>query len=213
MAEEGDLLADISTKLISIPTVCPTCSADVTGVVMHVDMPEFAGKLLNQVKCPYCGFVKTDVVSKDIMTDMGRKFTLKLCAESSWKTRNIMKSSTATVTIPEVGLEGATTAGGTFTTVEELLLNIREEVGRCPSFPEGMDAAEGMAGILDFVTKLNEVLDETMDATLIIEDPNESCFIERIGKDDVHLSSEAKVEAAADAEVAAATDEAAAPSS
>eukprot|EP00049_Salpingoeca_infusionum_P010178 m.172039 g.172039 ORF g.172039 m.172039 type:complete len:163 (-) comp14569_c0_seq2:2436-2924(-) len=128
MAEEGDLLADISTKLISIPTVCPTCSADVTGVVMHVDMPEFAGKLLNQVKCPYCGFVKTDVVSKDIMTDMGRKFTLKLCAESSWKTRNIMKSSTATVTIPEVGLEGATTAGGTFTTVEELLLNIREEV-------------------------------------------------------------------------------------
>ncbi|EDQ91264.1 uncharacterized protein MONBRDRAFT_6354, partial [Monosiga brevicollis MX1] len=81
--------------------------------------------------------------------------------------------------IPEIGLESAKTEqGGAAITVLELLQATKAEVTNSPAFQQ-LDQAEGMVKLMEFVQQLDEVIEGTMDATLVLEDTQDKmAFIE-----------------------------------
>ena len=69
-------------------------------------------------RCDFCGYKSTEVKSGGAVSTHGLRLTLKVQSESDLK-RDLLKSDTAALSVPEIDLELAPgTLGGFFSTVE-----------------------------------------------------------------------------------------------
>jgi zinc finger protein len=78
--------------------------------------------------CEFCGYRDNEVKSGSAISAQGKRITLK-CEDRDDLSRDILKSETAGMTIPEIDLvltHG--TLGGRFTTVEGILDQIYDEL-------------------------------------------------------------------------------------
>jgi zinc finger protein len=142
---------------------CPSCGDYELTVSMYVVETRFFGKVvIESGKCARCGFLYRDVY----LAEYGepRKFEVKVLSGSAGDYL-LVKSSSATVIIPELGIEIApgpaaqgyiTTARGILENVYELLVGLcRERDGECSKkLDEVLKALEGEVGF-----------------TLILDDP------------------------------------------
>ncbi|KAH9605042.1 hypothetical protein KSS87_003136 [Heliosperma pusillum] len=109
--------------------------------------------------------------------------------------RDVIKSDSACVNIPEVELELASgTLGGMVTTIEGLVTKIRETLERVHGFTFGDGLEEGRKGKWqEFSTRMNKLLELEEPWTLIIDDALANSFVSPITddlKDDTQLTSE-----------------------
>lgn len=75
-------------------------------------------------QCPHCGAATTEVKSGGEITPFGKVITLKVQSERDIK-RDLFKSETAGIIIPEIELElNCGTLGGVYTTVEGIIAKI-----------------------------------------------------------------------------------------
>jgi len=82
--------------------------------------------------CDKCGYKSSEVKAGGAIPPKGKKITLKVMSVEDL-TRDILKSETAQVDIPEIALELAPgTLGGKFTTLEGLLDLIKSELSSNP---------------------------------------------------------------------------------
>lgn len=80
------------------------------------------------INCSLCGYRNNEVKSVAGISDHGKRFTLFI-ADIEDMSRDVLKSDTARVAIPELEFDTvAGTLGGRFTTVEGLLGLIRDQV-------------------------------------------------------------------------------------
>ena len=71
--------------------------------------------------CDVCGYKNSEVKGGGAISDRGRRFTLRV-ADPADLQRDVLKSESASVSVPELELEVTTgTLGGLVTTVEGLL--------------------------------------------------------------------------------------------
>ena len=71
--------------------------------------------------CDVCGYKNSEVKGGGAVSELGRRYTLKV-AEPADLQRDVLKSETAAISVPEIDLEVTTgTLGGLITTVEGLL--------------------------------------------------------------------------------------------
>jgi len=177
-----DLFDEFSTVMTSeTATTCPSCeAASAETRLLQVDMADFVGKLVKQTRCANCGYSTAVTVDKGTLDYLGAHFELKLCEESDWRQRKLIKSTTTFYSIPEIGLESARSGDCQNITVLELLLITRAELAKSPSFDSGASHAESMLKLSEFLEKLDEIIEGSAEATLIIQDPRQKmCFIEK----------------------------------
>lgn len=111
------------------------------------------------------------------ITDFGIKITAKIESEKDLK-RDVFLSSTASISIPDIGLETNTgTLAGSYTTVEGLLDKIVEEWENNQYISGDSDTVFGRR-----IKKLMEDLEKLKEGktifTLVIEDLLENSFIQ-----------------------------------
>jgi zinc finger protein len=94
------------------------------------NIPYFKEVVIMATVCDICGHKTNEVKSGGGIEDKGKKITLRLTDPSDLN-RDVLKSETCSVAIPELEFEiGGGSLGGRFTTVEGLLNNIQVlEVG------------------------------------------------------------------------------------
>lgn len=112
------------------------------------------------VNCEACGFRDNEVKSGSGIAEKARKLTLHV-TDVSDLSRDLLKSETCSLSIPEIELEAvAGTLGGKFTTVEGILVVMRDQLKSTNPFMFGDSSKPGGSlgeKLKELVEKLNKV--------------------------------------------------------
>ena len=111
------------------PGTCSSCKQPLDTKMKKVNIPYFQDILIMSTNCQNCGYRDNEIKSGSAISEKGKKITVKI-EDREDLSRDLLKSDTAALTIPEIDLHlGHGTLGGRFTTIEGILSQIYEELG------------------------------------------------------------------------------------
>ena len=186
-----DANSDIDNKVIQFPTTCYCCNAP--GVLRDCvcSIPYFKEIIISCFKCDVCGYKTTEVNGGGGISEKGTKFTLSVESEDDLN-RDIFKSETSKITIPEIGFETDTgSMGSLFTTVEGIIDKICDQLYNTP-FSSGDSAFN--TEITDFINKMRDLQKLKQKFTLVLDDPLSNSFIFPIGDNSTENDTRLKKE-------------------
>ncbi|MCX8205147.1 MAG: ZPR1 zinc finger domain-containing protein [Candidatus Nezhaarchaeota archaeon] len=151
---------------------CPMCGVDLEVVDVYYDVPLFGKAVLTSMTCRGCGYRRSDVFSLEERPPC--RHELKVEGPEDLSVR-VVRSSTATITIPELGIEirPGLLAEGFVSNVEGVLRRVEailEQLLRDSEAPED----ERVRRVLEEVRMAAE---GRRAFSLVIEDPCGNSFI------------------------------------
>lgn len=173
----------LKEEVLQFPTNCPHCSASTFTNMKVTQIPHFKDVIIMATTCSSCGHRTAEVKSGGGIQSLGKKISVKVTNLADLK-RDLVKSETCSILIPELELEvGAAALGGRYTTVEGLLTNVKEQLSESNPLLSGDSASPEKKQQMEmFLSKLDEVINATRTVTLILDDPCGNSYLE-------HLSS------------------------
>ncbi|OMO62157.1 Zinc finger, ZPR1-type [Corchorus capsularis] len=165
-------------EVMTFPSTCGACAARCETRMFVTRIPYFQEVIVMASTCDDCGYRNSELKPGGPISEKGKRVTL--CVENiNDLSRDVIKSDTASVKVPELDLELASgTLGGIVTTVEGLITKISESLERVHGFTFGDSLDEGKkAKWLDFKARLNKILSMEEPWTLILDDALANSFI------------------------------------
>jgi len=180
--ERGSALTVATWRLIEVESEaiqryrlqCPVCGSEELEVVeAYHDIPFFGKAVLTSMMCSRCGYRRSDVASLEVKPPC--RYELKVEGPEDLSIR-VVRSSTATVTIPELGVEikPGPVAEGFISNVEGVLRRIErvlEQLVRDAETPKEETRAK------EALEKVRAAVEGRLSFTLIIDDPYGNSFI------------------------------------
>lgn len=149
-------------------------------------IPHFKEVVIMATVCDYCGHKTNEVKSGGGIEPKGKKITLRV-TESADMSRDVLKSETCSLIIPELDMEmGSHALGGKFTTLEGLLKNAQEQIEQNPFFYGSMatgDSAtkEDKERLASFKDRLNQMIEgEELPFTVVLDDPSGNSYLQNV---------------------------------
>ncbi|NXD54726.1 ZPR1 protein, partial [Corvus moneduloides] len=178
-AKPRDAAEDLRDEVLQFNTNCPECNAPASTNMKLVQIPHFKEVIIMATNCDSCGHRTNEVKSGGAIEPRGTRITLRI-TDPSDMTRDILKSETCSVEIPELEFElGMGALGGKFTTLEGLLKDIRDLVEKNP-FTLGDSSTPSRTGKLqEFIGKLQDVKGKTQ-AHVIMDDPAGNSYLQNV---------------------------------
>jgi ZPR1 zinc finger protein len=191
-------------------THCSNCYQETETDMCIVDIPHFKEVIIMSMLCESCGFKSNEIKGGGGIPKYGCTITLT-CTTTDDLAREVLKSDTAGITIPEIDLqleEGG--LDGLYTTIEGLILKIRDRLEASNPFGSGdsnrkhhlhsdggdfsqeKPIYERYQEFLNKLTLMSQGL--ILPCTIIITDPLSNSFIGPIPKDAIALSLQAEQE-------------------
>ena len=169
-------------EVISFPANCPSCNSPCATNMHVMEIPHFKEVVIMATNCEQCGYKSNEVKAGGPISDKGKRITLNI-TEAEDLSRDILKSETCGLKIPEIDLELTHgTLGGRFTTVEGLLRQVHSELRDRAPFIEGDSGTDSSkdrwARFLDNLTKVAD--GKLMPVTLIIDDPLANSYLQNL---------------------------------
>ncbi|KAJ7151726.1 zf-ZPR1-domain-containing protein [Mycena filopes] len=124
----GEIVDAENEEIYVFHGVCSSCGHPLDTLMKKVLIPYFKDVLIMSTNCDRCGYRDNEVKSGSAISDRGKRIILKV-EDREDLSRDILKSETAGLEIPEIDLvlqHG--TLGGRFTTLEGILDQIYEEL-------------------------------------------------------------------------------------
>uniref|UniRef100_A0A2K5R0X6 Zinc finger protein ZPR1 n=1 Tax=Cebus imitator TaxID=2715852 RepID=A0A2K5R0X6_CEBIM len=167
-------------NVLQFNTNCPECNAPAQTNMKLVQIPHFKEVIIMATNCENCGHRTNEVKSGGAVEALGTRITLHI-TDPSDMTRDLLKSETCSVEIPELEFElGMAVLGGKFTTLEGLLKDIRELVTKNP-FTLGDSSSPGQAEKLqEFSQKMDQIIEGNMKAHFIMDDPAGNSYLQNV---------------------------------
>jgi zinc finger protein len=153
---------------------CPLCQEGVLEVLeSYYDIPFFGRAALTSMTCSKCGYRRSDVASLEVRPPCRCEVKVEGPEDLSLR---VVRSSTATITIPELGVEvkPGPIAEGFISNVEGVLRRVErvlEQLLRDAESPE--EEAEARRAL----ERLRAAAEGRLSFTLIIDDPYGNSFI------------------------------------
>ncbi|XP_044775291.1 zinc finger protein ZPR1 isoform X2 [Neomonachus schauinslandi] len=178
--EEKPEEEDLRNEVLQFNTNCPECSAPAQTNMKLVQIPHFKEVIIMATNCENCGHRTNEVKSGGAVEPLGTKLTFHI-TDPLDLTRDVLKSETCSVEIPELEFElGMAILGGKFTTLEGLLKDIQELVTKNP-FTLGDSSNPGqMEKLQEFSRKLDQILQGNMKAHFIMNDPAGNSYLQNL---------------------------------
>lgn len=131
--------------------------------------------------CAHCGYKSSDIKSMGTASPNGKIIRL-FVQHAADLGRDLLKSDTAALAIPEIELSlAAGTLGGRFTTVEGILTTIRDEL-RGSSFLNGDGADAALREKWEeFFQKLEDAIHLKFPFHLVLDDPMSNSYVQNLG--------------------------------
>ncbi|KAF9275148.1 hypothetical protein BGZ88_002523 [Linnemannia elongata] len=173
--EDDGVLPDV----LSFPANCSSCNAP-SDTKMHIlDIPHFKEVIIMSTTCDECGYKSNEVKAGGPVSEFGKRIILKI-EDPEDMSRDILKSETCGLSIPEIDLElNSGTLGGRFTTVEGLLRQVHEELSsKVPA--ESENQPERRRVFTKFLDKLEQVMSLEIKSTLILDDPLGNSYLQNL---------------------------------
>lgn len=165
-------------EVMVFPGGCPDCSAEANTRMFATNIPYFRQVVVMCTSCDACGYRNSELRSGGEIPPLGRTTTLQVRTLRDLS-RDVIKSETSDLVVPELDLElGRGTLGGRVTTIEGLLSEVRDALQRTRFTSLGDSAIARERGQWDdFYTRLEGCIQGTTPFTLILRDPLAACFI------------------------------------
>ncbi|KAA3480087.1 zinc finger protein ZPR1-like [Gossypium australe] len=165
-------------EVMTFPSTCGACAARCETRMFVTRIPYFQEVIVMASTCDACGYRNSELKPGGAIPDKGKRITLSV-KNINDLSRDVIKSDTASVKVPELDLELASgTLGGVVTTVEGLITKISESLERVHGFTFGDSLDESKKNKwLDFKARLNKILSMTDPWTLILDDALANSFI------------------------------------
>ncbi|KAI0225047.1 Zinc finger protein ZPR1 [Lamellibrachia satsuma] len=179
-AKAGSQDLNLKNEVLIFKTNCPDCNAPCDTNMKVVDIPYFKQVVIMATVCDACGHRDNEVKGGSGIEPKGTCIKLKLTKEEDLS-RDVLKSDTCGVRIPELELELVEgTLGGRFTTVEGLILSIKEQLGSHNPFLIGDSSSQDVKGrIKEFCKKLDKIAKgEMLNIHLILDDPAGNSYLQ-----------------------------------
>ena len=173
-----DQNSDINNKVIQFPANCYCCNAPGYLRDCVCSIPYFKEIIISCFKCDVCGYKTTGVRGGGGISEKGTRFTLSVENEDDLN-RDVFKSETSKISIPEVGFESSEgSLGSMFTTVEGVIDKLCTQLLDTP-FTTGDSSVNNLN---DFVMKLRDLQQLKKKFTFILDDPLSNSFIFPVGE-------------------------------
>lgn len=161
---------------------CPSCTSECETRMSVITIPHFKEIIIMATICDKCGFKNNEIKPGGAISEKGLRISLSLKKEDLM--RDVLKSETCSVFIPEIDLElsiGSGFLGGRLTTVEGLLLSIKEELESKSIFFKGDSTEKDRKNCFEnLVFSLGEIAKGEKECTLILDDPMANSHISNI---------------------------------
>ncbi|NXT76455.1 ZPR1 protein, partial [Zapornia atra] len=178
--QAADAAEDLRNEVLQFNTNCPTCNAPASTNMKLVQIPHFKEVIIMATNCDSCGHRTNEVKSGGAIEPQGTRITLRI-TDPSDMTRDVLKSETCSVEIPELEFElGMGALGGKFTTLEGLLKDIGELVERNPFTLGDSSTPSRTEKLQEFVGKLHEIAEGKMQACFIMDDPAGNSYLQNV---------------------------------
>ncbi|KAI4296961.1 hypothetical protein L6164_036876 [Bauhinia variegata] len=171
-------------EVMTFPSTCGACAARCETRMFVTNIPYFQEVIVMASTCDSCGYRNSELKPGGRIPEKGKKITLSVKNVKDLS-RDVIKSDTASVKVPELDLELASgTLGGIVTTVEGLITKISESLERVHGFTFG-DSLDEHKRIkwIDFKARLNKLLSLEEPWTLILDDALANSFIAPVTDD------------------------------
>lgn len=172
---------DPNSDVLEFPTNCSECQAPCDTRMKVTQVPHFKEVVIMATTCERCGHRTNEVKAGGGVEPRGVRFTLRV--SQPWDlTRDVLKSETCSVEIPELELEaGAGIMSGRFTTVEGLLQEVHSQLAKDNPFFQGDSAPtlqrERMGAL---VSKLSAAASGKLPVTLVLDDPCGNSYVQNL---------------------------------
>ena len=116
-------------KQVRMASLCLKCGKTGVTRMLFLTVPKFGDLAISSFKCHHCGFFGRDVQQMAEIQDYGKILELPVkCARDL--SRGVVKASTCSIEIPEIGFEiEARPMSGVYTTVEGLVKSAADNLG------------------------------------------------------------------------------------
>lgn len=144
--------------------ICPLCGAESEVQFLPYEVPYFGEILISTASCSSCGYHATDVM---VLSDEKRRKRSELVVSSEGDLNAlVVRSSSGSIEIPELGVRIEPKRGEAFITTVEGVLERVEDVARLLSRDgTGKGRAE------EVLSQIAEIKSGARGMTLIIDDP------------------------------------------
>ncbi|VUG18387.1 ZPR1 [Brettanomyces bruxellensis] len=159
----------------------PSCRAPCETHMKMVSIPHFKDVIIMSTVCNRCGYKSNDIKTGGEIPAKGHRIILK-CTDPEDLSRDILKSESCTMEVPELGLSITPgTLGGRFTTVEGLLKEVRDGLYSrvYTETSDSMDEAT-KSKWKEFFSKIDQALAGKLQFTIMMEDPLASSYIQNV---------------------------------
>ncbi|TKY58975.1 Zinc finger protein ZPR1 [Spatholobus suberectus] len=165
-------------EVMTFPSTCGACAARCETRMFVTNIPYFQEVIVMASTCDSCGYRNSELKPGGQIPDKGKRITLYVKNVNDLS-RDVIKSDTASVKVPELDLELASgTLGGIVTTVEGLIAKISESLERVHGFTFGDSLDEHRRSKwIDFKTRLSKLLSLEEAWTLILDDALANSFV------------------------------------
>jgi len=176
---------DLDSGVVVIPTPCPHCFNEGESRTALTCIPHFKEVLIMAFNCKECGFRTNEVKGGGGVPTYGSEVLLQVRSAEDLS-RDLLKSDTAMVSIPELELElQHGTLGGMFTTVEGLLQKIVQKLLESNPFAVGDSSTNNHSTDHSSRERFGDFIDTLKDCakgrrfpfTILLRDPLGNSFI------------------------------------
>ncbi|XP_053201344.1 zinc finger protein ZPR1-like [Panonychus citri] len=165
---------DLKNEVLQFRTNCYSCGAICFTNMKLTAIPHFKDVIIMATNCDACGYKTTEIKSGQGIGEKGVKIILPIVTEEDLK-RDVVRSETCSLTIPEVDLDIGRSGSGKYTTVEGLIEQIKEGLEKSDPFVAGDSApAEKRARMTSLIDKLKLGIG----LTIILDDPCGNSFVD-----------------------------------
>lgn len=150
-------------------------------VILHLEIPHFREVIIMATNCDYCGYRTNEVKSGGAVSKQGKRIKLIVCQEEDLN-RDILKSETCTLEIPEIELHLTTgSLGGRFTTLEGFLNQVHDELQSKVPFITGDSASDDQKSKFQILlTSIKKICSLELPCTVIIDDPLAQSYVQNL---------------------------------
>ncbi|KAG5326088.1 ZPR1 protein, partial [Acromyrmex heyeri] len=182
--QEGDYpLEQLEGEVLSFPTNCPDCNSPCETNMKLTNIPHFKEVVIMATLCESCGHRTNEVKSGSGIEPQGVRIEVTITGKGDFS-RDLLKSETCDMEIPELELEvGPTILGGRFTTVEGIIAAMKEQLSSSTAFTGDSTDPEIVNRMNVFIAQLEEVLDGQRKVTLILDDPAGNSYVQSLSDD------------------------------
>jgi len=181
--EESTALTEekLKEEVLTFPTNCGECNAPATTNMKITSIPYFKEVVIMCTVCEHCGAKTNEVKSGGGIEEQGKRITLRV-TDPTDLARDVLKSDTCSVAIPELEFEmGGMSVGGKFTTLEGLLTDLLDQVSKNSIFGGGDAVAPDVAArMVAFKERFAGLIAAREVFTIVLDDPAGNSYMQNV---------------------------------